>query len=143
MLKRSVLKPKKKYTLKKTKLGAGKSYTGLKKTSTLKSGNTELKKTELAKQNEKAKQRWEEVRQKVLVRDNHKCIVCKKPATQVHHIHLRSKRKDLLYSEKNLVSLCDKCHGHQSTEGLELVNRRIALALHMTLDELLRYAEGT
>lgn len=143
MLKRSVLKPKKKYTLKKTKLGAGKCYTGLKKISTLKSENTELKKTELAKQNEKAKQRWEEVRQKALIRDNHKCIVCKKPATQVHHIHLRSKRKDLLYSEKNLVSLCDKCHAHQSTDNLELVNRRIALALHMTLDELLRYAEGT
>lgn len=142
MLKRSVLKPKKKYILKKTKLGAGKNYAGLKKISTLKSGNTELKKTELAKQNEKAKQKWEEVRQKVLARDNHKCIVCKKPATQVHHIHLRSKRKDLLYSEKNLVSLCDKCHAHQSTDNLDWVNRRIALALHMTLEELLQYAEG-
>ena len=142
MLKRSVLKPKKKYILKKTKLGAGKNYTGLKKISTLKSGNTELKKTELAKQNEKAKQKWEETRQKVLARDNHKCIVCKKSATQVHHIHLRSKRKDLLYSEKNLVSLCDKCHAHQSTDNLDWVNRRIALALHMTLEELLRYAEG-
>lgn len=142
MLKRSVLKPKKKYTLKKTKLGAGKSYVGLKKTSILKSGNTELKKTELAKQNEKAKQRWEEVRQKVLIRDNHKCIVCKKPATQVHHIHLRSKRKDLLYSEKNLVSLCDKCHAHRGTDNLDWVNRRIATVLHMTLEELLQYAEG-
>lgn len=141
MLKRSVLKPKKKYTLKKTKLGAGKSYTGLKKTSTLKSGNTELKKTELAKQNEKAKQRWEEVRQKVLARDNHKCVVCKKPATQVHHIHLRSKRKDLMYNMNNLVSLCSHDHGHQSTEGLEKVNIRIAKALHMTLEELLQFAE--
>ena len=128
--------------LKKTKLGAGKSYAGLKKTSILKSGNVELKKTELTKQNEKAKQRWEEIRQKVLIRDNYKCIVCKKPATQVHHIHLRSKRKDLLYSEKNLVSLCDKCHAHQSTDNLDWVNRRIALVLHMTLDELLQYAEG-
>lgn len=142
MLKRSVLKPKKKYILKKTKLGAGKNYAGLKKISTLKSGNTELKKTELAKQNEKAKQKWEETRQKVLARDNYKCIVCKKPATQVHHIHLRSKRKDLMYNMNNLVSLCSHDHGHQSTEGLEKVNICIAKALHMTLEELLQYAEG-
>ena len=141
MLKRSTLKPKKKYILKKTALKVGKDYTGLKKTTTLKSNNIVLKKTELAKQNEKAKQKWEEIRQIVLRRDNNKCIVCKKPATQVHHIHLRSKRKDLLYSEKNLVSLCDKCHAHKGTDNLECVNRRIALALHMTLDELLSYAE--
>lgn len=141
MLKRSVLKPKKKYTLKKTALKAGKNYTGLKKTTILKNNNIELKKTELSKQNEKAKQKWEEVRKAILKRDNNKCIVCKKPATQVHHIHLRSKRKDLLYSEKNLVSLCDKCHAHRGTDNLEWVNRRIALALHMTLEELLLYAE--
>lgn len=142
MLKRSALKPKKNYTLKKTVLKAGKNYTGLKKTTTLKSNNTELKKTELAKQNEKARQKWEEIRQIILKRDNNKCVVCKKPATQVHHIHLRSKRKDLLYAEKNLVSLCDKCHAHKGTDNLEWVNRRIAFALHMTLEELLQYAES-
>ena len=142
MLKRSVLKPKKNYTLKKTALKAGKNYTGLKKTTVLKSNSIELKKTELAKQNEKAKQKWEEIRKIILKRDNNKCVVCKKTATQIHHIHLRSKRKDLLYSEKNLVSLCDKCHAHKGTDNLEWVNRRIALALHITLEELLKYAES-
>lgn len=141
MLKKSTLKQKKLYTLKRKPLGQGKNYKGLAQTSQLKTTHSELKKTELNKQNEKAKQKWEEVHQKVLQRDNNKCIICKKPATQVHHIHLRSKRKDLMYSENNLVSLCDKCHNHQSLDGLEQVNRKIALVKHMTLEELLAFAE--
>ena len=120
--------------LKKTPLN---SYSkGLKQTST-------LKKSELKKQNEKSKTKWEEVRIKVLERDNYKCVVCGKPATQVHHIHLRSKRSDLMYEMCNLVSLCDKHHNHQSKDGLEEVNRRIAEARHITLEQLLRFAEIT
>ena len=46
-----------------------------------------------------------------------------------------------MYEINNLVSLCDQHHCHQSTEGLEQVNMRIAKALHMTLEELLRFAE--
>lgn len=98
-------------------------------------------KVELKKQNEKSKTRWEEIRTQVLIRDNHKCVVCGKPATQVHHIHLRSQRKDLLYEMNNLVSLCDKHHDHRSEDGLERVNRRIADIKHVTLEELLEYAE--
>ena len=141
MLKRSVLKPKKKYTLKKKPLSPGKGYKWLAKTGHLNTNNSELKKTELAKQNEKNKQKWEEVRLAILKRDNNKCIVCGKKATQVHHIHLRSKRKDLIYAKNNLVSLCDKCHAHSGTENLEWVNRRIALVKHISLDELLQFAE--
>ena len=114
----------------------------LKKTSTLKNKGTELKKeTELKKQNEKSKSKWLTIREEALIRDNHKCVVCGKPATQVHHIHLRSKRKDLIYEINNLVSLCDRCHRHQSDENLEWVNRRIARAKDMTLEELLKFAE--
>jgi len=141
MLRRSVLKPKKNYTLKKKPLSPGKNYKGLAKTGHLNSNNSELKKTELNKQNEKAKQKWEEIRLAILKRDNNKCIVCGKKATQVHHIHLRSKRRDLIYSENNLVSLCDKCHAHSGTENLEWVNRRIALVKHISLEELLAQAE--
>lgn len=114
----------------------------LKQNTSLKNNNSELNKTtELKKQNEKSKEKWEKVRNQVLERDNYKCVVCGKPATQVHHIHLRSKRKDLLYEMNNLVSLCSHDHKHQSIEGLEKVNRRIAVALHMTLEELLKFAE--
>lgn len=100
-----------------------------------------LVKSELKKQNEKAKAKWEKIRTQVLARDNHKCVVCGKPATQVHHIHLRSQRKDLLYEMNNLVSLCDKHHDHSSEDGLERVNRRIADTKHITLEELLEYAK--
>lgn len=138
MLRKIPLKAKK-VSLKKTPLKAGKCFlrsnSSLNKTSTLKA------KTPLKKQNEEAKRKWEEVRQKVLERDNHKCVVCGKPATQVHHIHLRSKRRDLLYALSNLRALCDLHHDHSSTEGLERVNRRIAQALHITLEELLELAE--
>ena len=102
-----------------------------------------LKKSELKKQNEKSKAKWEEVRTKVLERDNYKCVVCGKPATQVHHIHLRSKRRDLMYEMCNLVSLCNRHHNHQSKDGLEEVNRRIAEAKHITLEQLLEFAEIT
>jgi len=111
--------------------------------STLSNDNNELQKTELKKQNEKAKAKWLAVREEVLKRDNHKCVVCGKPATQVHHIHLRSKRKDLIYEINNLVSLCNKHHDHQSLDGLEKVNRRIAEARHISLEQLLRFAEIT
>lgn len=103
--------------------------------------SSSLIKTELKKQNEKAKAKWEEIRAQVLERDNYKCVICRKPATQVHHIHLRSKRKDLLYEMNNLVSLCDKHHDHTSEDGIERVNRRIAEVKHMSLEELLLLAE--
>lgn len=138
MLKKSSLKPKKLYTLKKTPLKQGKK-TGLKKTQ-LKQDVSMLAKTTLKKQNTKARDKWEEVRNLVLIRDNYKCVVCKKKATQVHHIHLRSKRKDLIYFIPNLVSLCDRCHAHSSTDNLEYVNRRIAFAKGISLEELLKQA---
>ena len=103
--------------------------------------SSSLGKVELKKQNEKAKARWEEVRNQVLMRDNYKCVVCGRPATQVHHIHLRSKRKDLLYEKNNLVSLCDKHHDHSSEDGLERVNRRIAEKRGICLELLLKIAE--
>ena len=132
-MKKTVLK-KGNSILKKTPLN---SYSkGLKQASA-------LKKSELKKQNEKSKAKWEEVRTKVLERDNYKCVVCGKPATQVHHIHLRSKRRDLMYEMCNLVSLCDRHHNHQSKDGLEEVNRRIAEAKHITLEQLLEFAEIT
>ena len=137
----------KKSNLKKTPLKP--NLKGLKVSSSLKNkgfllkinSNGLLTKTELKKQNNKSKAKWEKVRNQVLERDNYKCVVCGKPATQVHHIHLRSKRKDLMYEINNLVSLCDKHHSHQSTEGLEQVNRCIAEVKHMTIEELLKFAE--
>lgn len=136
MLKRTKIKLKKTYILKRKPLKKGPiSNTFLNKT------NSELKRTELNKQNEKAKQKWEEVRKLILIRDNNKCIICGKPATHVHHIHLRSKRKDLLYTKNNLISLCAHCHAHHGTEGLEEVNLKIAKHKHMTLVELLAFAE--
>lgn len=114
----------------------------LKKTSILKNKGSGLNKTtELKKQNEKAKEKWEQVRNQILERDDYKCVVCGKPATQVHHIHLRSKRKDLMYEKNNLVSLCDKHHDHSSEDGLEKVNRRIAEKRGICLKLLLKIAE--
>ena len=143
-MKKTPLKVKK-VSLKKKPLKI-KNYKGLNKIknsnqNSLQKDTYELQKTELKKQNEKAKEKWEQVRNQVLERDNFKCIICGKPATQVHHIHLRSKRKDLLYEINNLVSLCDKHHDHSSINGLERVNYRIALVKHITLEELLKFAE--
>lgn len=114
----------------------------LKQTNNLKNTGSELNvNTELKKQNEKSKNKWDLVRNQILERDNFKCVVCGKPATQVHHIHLRSKRKDLMYEKNNLISLCDRCHFHQSNDLYIEQTMVIAKAKHMTVEELLSFAE--
>ncbi len=125
--------------LKKT---GGLKKTGfLRKTSTLKATSGLKKTTTMRKQNLDNKAKWEEIRQKALSRDNFKCIVCGKPATQVHHIHLRSKRKDLMYNLNNLVSLCSEHHYHKSAYRYNEQTELIARVKNMNVDELLKFAE--
>lgn len=130
-----------------------KSKSGLKKTTTLKAksplcsfsalknSGTALKKTILNKQNKEAKDKWEEARQKVIQRDKGKCQICGKPGTQVHHIHMRSKRKDLLYNMNNLILLCDEHHFHKATEKYFEQTQLIANSKGITVEELLKQAE--
>lgn len=118
-----------------------KAKTNLKRTGTLSRGKGILKRTELNKQSEKAKEQWEEARHLVMLRDNNKCQICGKPGTQVHHIHLRSKRKDLLYSLNNLILLCDKHHFHQGMERYLEQTELIAHSKGITVEELLKQAE--
>lgn len=134
MLKRSPLKIKKTYTLKKSPFKKGKS--SLKSNNHLNKGNKVLK-----KQSDKAKELWEKIRAEILIRDNKKCQLCGKPGTQVHHILLRSKRKDLLYSKNNLICLCDKCHNHTGTIGYMALSYRIAAKRGITVEELFKQAE--
>ena len=126
MMKRTPLKPKKIYTLKKTPL---------------KSKSCLLKKTELKKQNEKKKEAWEEARQKRLKTDKQRCVVCKKLATEVHHIHLRSKRPDLLLNQNNLRSLCSKHHFHSGSYLYKEQCQILAMVEGITVEELLKKAE--
>ena len=147
-MKQTPLKAKK-TALKRTSLKKGKNYIGLSKTnSTLKKtslkktiSNTLNKTTELKKQSDKSRELWEEARNKCIERDKGKCQVCGKKGTQVHHIHLRSKRKDLLYELNNLILLCDKHHFHHGSEGYEEQTRLIADAKHISVEELLVFAE--
>ena len=122
--------------------GSLKRTTSLRVTSSLKPGTHSLKINKpINKQSSKAKEAWQAARLKCLERDNYTCIICGKPATQVHHIHLRSKRRDLLYHLNNLVSLCDKCHFHQGSLKYKEQTEVIARKLNLTVEELLNYAE--
>lgn len=38
------------------------------------------------------------------------CEICNSKCVDVHHIHARSQRKDLLNNINNLMGLCRKCH---------------------------------
>ena len=134
MLKRTPLKSKKFYILKKSPLKAKK--VSLKKTELKKSEDYELK-----KQNEKKKEAWEKARQKRLEIDNFKCVICKKKATEVHHIHLRSKRPDLLLNQNNLRSLCSRHHFHKGSDKYKEQCMILALAEGITIEELLKRAE--
>lgn len=135
MLKRTPLKTKKLYVLKRSPLKAKKKGI-LKKTELKPSENYELK-----KQNEKKKQKWEEARQECIKRYKGKCAICGKPGNQVHHIHLRSKRPDLLLNQNNLILLCDLHHRHFGTENYEWQCRLIATKKGITIEELLKQAE--
>ena len=59
----------------------------------------------------------DEVREIVFARDNHTCVVCGAPATNVHHRLLRSRapKDPLLHNPCNLISVCGSgttgCHG--------------------------------
>lgn len=38
------------------------------------------------------------------------CEICSSKSTEIHHVHARSKRKDLLNDINNLMAVCRKCH---------------------------------
>lgn len=134
-MKRTPLKPKKFYTLKKSPLKIKKGYS-LKKTELKVPEDYELK-----KQNEKKKQKWEEARQICIERYKGKCAICGKLGTQVHHIHLRSKRPDLLLNQNNLILLCDRHHLHLGSDNYDLQCQIIAMKKGITVEELLKQAE--
>ena len=143
MLKRSPLKKKSTLQSKSalnssSKLQSRKSLTT---SATLHSNNSLDTRQVLKKANLSATKRWKNVRELALIRDNYRCIVCKKPATQVHHIHLRSNRKDLVYNLNTLVSLCSVHHFHKGTEKYKEQTELIAKAKHMSVEELLKFAE--
>lgn len=74
--------------------------------------------------------RWQQVRDRVLIRDRYECQDCVKRlqkaaeigerlfgeeakirrATQVHHIKELKVYPDLAFEEDNLISLCTQCH---------------------------------
>lgn len=61
------------------------------------------------------KPRWLRKRDNILRRDGYMCQECKrygrtKTATTVHHINPVEARPDLVYFDKNLISLCSVCH---------------------------------
>lgn len=48
------------------------------------------------------------------MRDDYRCVICKRPAQEVHHIeHLSEQniwKPDITMSDKNLACLCRACH---------------------------------
>lgn len=50
---------------------------------------------------------WTFTRKKILERDKHQCVVCRKPAEQVHHVNYRN-LIDVVDSD--LMSVCEACH---------------------------------
>jgi hypothetical protein len=63
---------------------------------------------------------WQTIRQTVLTRDSHKCVVCSRKASEVHH---NSYEIDVLIGKKLefLVSLCR--HHHEKIEFEETTKR--------------------
>lgn len=56
-------------------------------------------------------QRWFYVRARVMERDLHKCQKCGTWRNlEVHHLRYEYGRKAWEYNDKDLLTLCDKCH---------------------------------
>ncbi len=55
---------------------------------------------------------WEEKRELIIKRDNHRCKMCGKygPSLSVHHRYYLYKHKAWEYNDEVLVTLCRKCH---------------------------------
>lgn len=65
--------------------------------------------------------RWKRRRKQILRRDQYLCQECKRygrmtEATTVHHIKELDDHPDLAMNEKNLQSLCAKCHNKMHPE---------------------------
>ena len=68
---------------------------------------------------------WSVMRDCVLERDEHKCRICGRPASEVHHIRPKSFGGSK-YDPRNLVCLCNPCHSHVHKQIDEIVAQAIA-----------------
>jgi 5-methylcytosine-specific restriction endonuclease McrA len=58
---------------------------------------------------------WKEIRAKVLMRDEYKCLACGSPATQVHHLTYERVGYEHI---DDLASVCVDCHQYVHGRGL-------------------------
>ena len=89
--------------------------------------------------------RWQQVRDRILIRDRHECQDCIqrlrtaaekeerlfgedakiRRATQVHHIKELKENPELAFDEENLISLCTQCHNiRQGRQPKRFVNKK-------------------
>ena len=66
-------------------------------------------------------QKWLRKRAAILKRDNYMCQECKKygritEAQTVHHIKPAELFPELVYTNENLISLCNACHNREHPE---------------------------
>lgn len=53
-------------------------------------------------------EKWQAIRQRVLIRDRHLCQAClKNRAFEVHHLHYKNIYNEFMF---DLVSVCTECH---------------------------------
>jgi len=67
--------------------------------------------------------KWRKKREAILKRDGYLCQECRKygrrrEAEMVHHIKHVDEFPELAYTDSNLISLCNACHGKMHPEKL-------------------------
>lgn len=84
---------------------------------------------------------WAAVRSYCLMRDNYLCVVCGKPAQEVHHkIHLTPSNigdKSISLNADNLICLCKDCHfnEHRGEHGMGLKAKQEQESYEYEFDE--------
>lgn len=73
--------------------------------------------------------RWRRKREQILKRDAYLCQWCKRygkqvEAVTVHHIKHADEYPEMVYEDKNLISLCQACHNKAHPEKAKVLRYR-------------------
>ena len=81
--------------------------------------------------------RWQKKRLEIFERDNFQCIKCKSgvKSLHIHHVRYKKNTEPWDYSNLDLITLCETCHGVEHNEVKELDKERYYEGLLIFQDE--------
>jgi hypothetical protein len=84
--------------------------------------------------------RWQDKRNEILERDNHRCQLCgdNTEPLHVHHKYYQNFKEPWDYPNESLITLCEKCHNSQHNKEDERLRERLS---ELTTDYLFNFVK--